>query len=59
LRDLTLEAFQAACDRIEQDVYDFLGADNVVARYQSEGSAGLDWTRKQIEFWKDYLSNDK
>lgn len=59
LRDLTLEAFQEACDCIGQDVYDYLGADNVVARYRSEGSAGPEWTRQQIEFWKHELPAEK
>jgi hypothetical protein len=31
----------------------------VVARYRSEGSAGPEWTRKQIEFWKAHLSENK
>jgi argininosuccinate lyase len=52
LRDLALEAFQSACDRIDRDVYDYLGPDNVVARYRSEGSGGPEWTRKQIAYWK-------
>ncbi|MBI4581166.1 MAG: argininosuccinate lyase [Planctomycetes bacterium] len=55
LRDLKLAAFQAACDRIERDVYDYLGAGNVVARYRSEGSGGPRATRKQIEYWKRIL----
>lgn len=59
LRDLTLEAFQTACADIGEDVYDYLGADNVVARYRSEGSAGPEWTRRQIEFWKDHLASDR
>lgn len=56
LRDLELEAFQAACEHIEKDVYDYLGPDNVVARYRSEGSCGPEWTRKQVEFWKKELT---
>jgi argininosuccinate lyase len=57
LRDLSLEAFQTSCDCIGRDVYDYLGADNVVARYRSEGSAGPEWTRKQVEFWKAHLED--
>ncbi len=52
LRNLGIEAFQEACDRIGPDVYDYLGADQVVARYRSEGSCGPEWTRRQIAFWK-------
>lgn len=55
LRDAVLEDLQAACDQIGPDVYDYLGADNVVARYRSEGSGGPEWTKKQIAYWKREL----
>jgi argininosuccinate lyase len=58
LRDLKLEVFQEACDRIGEDVYQCLGADQVVARYASEGSGGPTWTRKQVEFWKQELGRN-
>ncbi|MEM7808808.1 MAG: argininosuccinate lyase, partial [Planctomycetota bacterium] len=48
LEDLTLDEFQAASDVIEQDVFDALGARNVVARYQSAGAAGGEPLRKQL-----------
>ncbi|MCL2330713.1 MAG: argininosuccinate lyase, partial [Phycisphaerae bacterium] len=56
LRDAQLEDMQAACDKIGPDIYEYLGADNVVARYQSEGSGGPVWTHRQIEYWKDQLA---
>jgi argininosuccinate lyase len=52
LQDMPIEDLRAACDQIGKDVYDYLGADSVVARYRSEGSGGPVWTRKQIEYWK-------
>jgi argininosuccinate lyase len=55
LEDLTLSEFQAASDVIEQDVFDALGARNVVARYQSAGAAGGEPLKKQLAEWKQRL----
>ncbi len=55
LEDLTLEEFQAASDKIEQDVFEALGARNVVARYQSAGAAGGEPLKKQLAEWKSRL----
>ncbi|WP_428388103.1 argininosuccinate lyase [Mucisphaera sp.] len=41
LKKLPLERMQTESDLIEDDVYDWLGADNVVKRYQTLGHAGL------------------
>jgi argininosuccinate lyase len=59
LRDLPLEDLQAACDQIAPDVYDYLGADNVVARYRSEGSGGPARTLEQIAYWKTELAQNR
>ncbi|MEM6560580.1 MAG: argininosuccinate lyase [Planctomycetota bacterium] len=55
LSDLTLEEFRAASDTIDRDVFDVLGAKNVVARYQSAGAAGGEPLRKQLAEWKERL----
>ena len=55
LAQLPLADLQAASDAIGDDVYDHLGAGNVVARYRPEGSAGHDQLDRQIAFWDDRL----
>ncbi|MEM6560266.1 MAG: argininosuccinate lyase [Planctomycetota bacterium] len=55
LSDLTLEEFRATSDTIDQDVYDVLGAKNVVARYQSAGAGGGEPLRRQLAEWKERL----
>jgi argininosuccinate lyase len=55
LSDLALDEFKAACDLIDQDVYDSLGAANVAKQYITLGAAGPDQVAKQIEYWKDQL----
>jgi argininosuccinate lyase len=56
LAEMPLEQFRAACDKIEQDVYDCLGPANVVAAYQSEGSAGQRSLARQLRRWQKRLS---
>ncbi|HOB76747.1 MAG TPA: argininosuccinate lyase [Phycisphaerae bacterium] len=56
LGQLSLDELQAVSDRIEADVFEYLGSANVVRRYQSEGNAGPDSTRRQIAFWREALS---
>ena len=55
LSDLSVEEFKAASDAIGEDVYDCLGARNVVARYQSAGAAGGEPLKKQLAEWKQRL----
>ena len=55
LQDVPLEQLQAVCDRIDKDVYTYLGAENVVKRYRSEGSAGPDSVRTQLAYWREAL----
>ncbi len=59
LADLPLEAFQKTCSAVEQDVYDYLGPANIIARYASDGSAGTRSARQQIRFWKTKLGQGK
>ncbi|MEO0964850.1 MAG: argininosuccinate lyase [Planctomycetota bacterium] len=42
---------------VGDDVYDWLGAANVVQRYQTSGNAGLTGFREQFAAWKQRLSN--
>ncbi|MDO5309746.1 MAG: argininosuccinate lyase [Planctomycetia bacterium] len=55
LAELPLATFQDACDLIEQNVYDYLGADNAVKAMQSYGSTAPSQVRAQIERWKEKL----
>jgi argininosuccinate lyase len=59
LAQLTLEEFQQAAgengSKIAADVYDALGARNVVKRYQSAGAAGGKPFEEQLKAWKERL----
>jgi len=52
LAELELSELTKHCDRIDKDVKQYLGADNVVKRYASEGSGGVKQVKKQIEHWE-------
>ena len=57
LGQLSLEEFQERVVRsIGEDVYDYLGAGNVVRRYVSAGAAGPEQVRQQLAFWKKHLA---
>lgn len=55
LKKLTLEEMQGECDAIEADVFDWLGPENVVKRYQSAGNAGVSGFEAQLKAWKERL----
>ena len=55
LRDLPLEKLKAASEVIEKDVYDWLGAKNVVGRYISKGSAGVRSFKSELKRWQKRL----
>jgi argininosuccinate lyase len=55
LDDLTIEQFKAACNKIEQDVYDMLDPAGVCKSYQSKGAAGPQDAEAQIHYWKGKL----
>ena len=55
LGELGMDEFTAVCDAIEQDVYDSLGAANVVRQYASEGAGGTSQVETQLEYWADRL----
>jgi len=55
LAQLPLATLQAACPAVAGDVYDFLGAANVVKRYAPAGAGGSEQVRQQLEFWNTNL----
>ncbi|MEX2389961.1 MAG: argininosuccinate lyase, partial [Phycisphaeraceae bacterium] len=58
LGKLSLEQFNAVCGErttVEQDVYEWLGAANVVKRYQSSGNGGVRGFEQQLKVWKQRL----
>ena len=55
LRDLAVSDMQSICDAIGDDVAGWLGAENVVARYQTEGNAGLSGFAEQLTAWEKRL----
>lgn len=59
LAGLSLDELKAECPQIQQDVYTYLGARNVVIRYRSEGNAGAESTARQIRWWRKHLDQPK
>jgi argininosuccinate lyase len=55
LADLSLEQFQAACDKMEADVYAVLNPAGVCRAYQTAGAAGPTAAAAQIRYWKEEL----
>ena len=55
LAKMPLEQLKAASKAIGKDVYDWLGAKNVVARYASEGSAGVKSFKSELKKWRKRL----
>jgi len=61
LADLTVEqmndlaAAHEFAGKIDEDVYDWLGPENVVKRYQTYGNAGLSGFQEQLEEWEERL----
>jgi argininosuccinate lyase len=55
LEKLALTQLQAECDLIEEDVFDSLGVENCVRRFQSYGSTGPAAVADQMAAWKSRL----
>jgi argininosuccinate lyase len=55
LKQLSLDLLRQACDRIGPDVYDFLGAENVVKRYAPAGAGGEKQLEEQLAWWTEKL----
>lgn len=55
LKDLSLEDLQAACNLIDESVYNVLGTRNAVAALQSFGSGGKAPVEEQIAYWQESI----
>jgi len=53
--DLALDELKKSSKFIEKDVYEYLGAENVVGKYVTEGAAGPQQAKRQIAYWKNEL----
>ncbi|MEL7087736.1 MAG: argininosuccinate lyase [Planctomycetota bacterium] len=58
LKKLTLDEMRSECDAIEDDVFGWLGPENVVKRYQSAGNAGVSGFEAQFAAWKERLNQE-
>ncbi|MGA2253991.1 MAG: argininosuccinate lyase [Thermoguttaceae bacterium] len=58
LSDLPLEDFREALPELDESVYDVLGVERAVAAMQSYGSTAPEQVRKQVENWKQRLSEE-
>jgi len=62
LKKLAVEDFNAVCaeygspDAVSDDVFEWLGPENVVKRYQSAGNAGVSGFESQLAAWKKRLA---
>jgi len=56
LAEISLSEFKDCSAAIDNDVYEHLGAWNVVRRYVSAGAAGPEQARQQLEFWNRHLT---
>jgi argininosuccinate lyase len=56
LADLPLETLRGFAQPIEDDVYEYLTAGNVVKRYQPDGAGGADQLSARLARWKETLS---
>jgi argininosuccinate lyase len=55
LANLSLDEFRQYCGAVESDVYENLGAANVVKRYVTEGAAGPQQAKRQVAYWNEQL----
>lgn len=58
LSDLPLEELRQHCDKIDAEVKDWLGVENVVARLQSFGSGGRESVAEQLREWHTRLMTE-
>lgn len=56
LSKLSVEQFKKHCELIDDEVYNWLGADNVVGKYVTAGAGGRGQCREQIKYWVDCLA---
>ncbi len=58
LIDLRLSDFQEICDKIHDDVREYLGASNAVGAFRSYGSTGRQAVEEQLQKWQKSLSEE-
>jgi len=56
LAELGLDELQKSCALIGKDVYESLGAANVVSKYAAKGAAGMKQAKEQIAYWQKHLA---
>ncbi len=56
LSQLKLDEFKKYSSLIDSDVYESIGAQNVVGQYVTEGAAGSKQAKKQIKYWNKQLA---
>jgi len=56
LSELGLDEFKKHSAAIEADVYESIGAANVVSKYVTEGAAGTKQAKEQIAYWNKQLA---
>jgi argininosuccinate lyase len=56
LQDIELDEFRALSPKIAEDVYDVLGVDNCLRRYQGVGSANPKQVRRELARWRKLFS---
>jgi len=56
LADLPLDDLKKSSNAIEKDVYEYLGPENVVSKYVTDGAAGPKQAKKQIAYWNKQLA---
>ena len=56
LAEVSLDEFKQHCSAIEADVYDRIGAANVVNKYTTEGAAGTKQAKGQVAYWSKQLA---
>lgn len=58
LSELSLDELRQHCEKINQDVFSWLGVQNVVARLQSYGSGGREAVAEQLREWHTRLMTE-
>ena len=56
LSQVTIEEFNAYSQVIEDDVYKWLGAENIVNKYVTAGAGGAAGCKEQLDFWQKRLA---
>ncbi len=56
LAQLDIGQFQGKCPAVAEDVFDVLGAANVVKAYKTAGAGGVEQAKEQIDYWKKHLA---